>query len=142
MDISTVGAEDVALWLAWKRVSEVTRGRILADVIAHSPVTEPELIVLVHLEEAGGTMRQNALATAAGWDRTRLSHLLTRMEERGHLARERLRNGVEVTLLDAGRTALAATREPLTNAVRRHVTGRLSAPQREALRTITEALTD
>lgn len=140
--MSTPGGDDVELWLSWKRVSEVTRGRVLADVIAHSPLTEPELTVLVHLDEAGGLLRQNALASAAGWDRTRLSHLLTRMEERGYLARERLRNGVEVTVLDPGRAALAATREPLADAVHRYVTGRLSAEQRAALRTITEVLTD
>ncbi len=140
--MSTTGAGDVALWLAWKRVSELTRGRVLADVIARSPLTEPELTVLVHLDDAGGTIRQNALAAAAGWDRTRLSHLLTRMDERGYLTRERLRNGVELTLADPGRAALTATRAPLADAVHRHVTNRLTAEQRTALRTITDALTD
>ncbi len=139
--MSTNG-EDVTLWLAWKRVSELTRGRVLTDVIAHSPLTEPELTVLVHLDAVGGTVRQNALAAAAGWDRTRLSHLLTRMEERGYLSRERLRNGVEVALTDPGRAALAATREPLAAAVHRHVTSRLTSEQRAALRTISDALTD
>jgi DNA-binding MarR family transcriptional regulator len=140
--MSTVRADEVALWMAWKRVSEVTRGRIMADVLAHSPLTEPELTVLVHLEEAGGSLRQNALATAAGWDRTRLSHLLTRMAERGYLSRERFRNGVEISTLDPGRDAIAATREPLADAVHRHVTSRLNTEQRIALRTITNLLTD
>lgn len=140
--MSTALVGDVALWLSWKRVSEVTRGRILADVIAHCPLTEPELTVLIHLDEAGGALRQNALASAAGWDRTRLSHLLTRMEERGYLSRERLRNGVEVTILDPGRDALVATREPLAAAVYRYFTSRLNAEQRAALRTITDVLAD
>ncbi len=140
--MSTARADGVALWMSWKRVSEVTRGRILADVIAHSPLTEPELTVLIHLDEGAGTLRQNALASAAGWDRTRLSHLLTRMEQRGYLTRERLRNGVEVTMLDPGRDAFAATREPLADAVHRHLTSRLNAEQRTALRTITDVLAD
>ncbi len=140
--MSAAHADDVSLWLAWKRVGEVTRGRILTDVIADSSLTEPELTVLVHLDEAGGTLRQNALATAAGWDRTRLSHMLTRMEQRDHLSRERLRNGVVVTVLEAGRSSPAATRAPLADAVDRHVTGRLSAERRSALRAITEALSD
>jgi len=140
--VSTDNGDDVALWLAWKRVGELTRGRVLADVLAGSPLTEPELTVLVHLDDAGGTIRQNALAAAAGWDRTRLSHLLTRMEERGYLTRERLRNGVELTLADPGRAALAGTRAPLADAVHRHVTNRLTTEQRTALRTITDALTD
>jgi DNA-binding MarR family transcriptional regulator len=140
--MSTVDGADVALWMAWKRVGEVTRARVLADVTAHSSVSESELTVLVHLERAGGTSRQNALASAAGWDRTRLSHLLTRMDERGYLARHRLQNGVELTLLDAGREALEATREPLGEAVQRHVMSRLDLRLKAALREITEALTE
>lgn len=135
-------ATDIALWMSWKRVSEVTRGRILDDVIAHSTLTEPELTALVNLDEAGGTLRQNALAAATGWDRTRLSHLLTRMEERGLLSRERLRNGVDLTMLPSGKDALESTRTPLAEAVRRHVTSRLTAEQQDALRAITSALTD
>lgn len=138
--MSTAGDEDVELWLAWKRVNETTRARVLADVLAPSPLTEPELTVLVHLDEAGGTLRQNVLASAAGWDRTRLSHLLTRMAGRGYLTRRRLRNGVDVTMTEHGQNTLAATREPLARAVRTHVTTRLSPEQREAIRTITKLL--
>jgi DNA-binding MarR family transcriptional regulator len=140
--MSTVEPDDVTLWLAWKRVNELTRGRILAEVTAHAALTEPELTVLVHLDQAGGTMRQNVLASAAGWDRTRLSHLLTRMEARGQLRRERLRNGVDVTMLDPGRDALASTTAPLADAVHRHFTSRLDAGNRAALVALTEALSD
>lgn len=132
--------DDVELWLAWKRVNETTRARVLADVLGASPLTEPELTVLVYLDESGGTMRQNVLASAAGWDRTRLSHLLTRMAVRGYLTRKRLRNGVEVTMLERGQEAFAATREPLAQAVRTHVTTRLNPEQRAAIRTITKLL--
>lgn len=138
--MSTADDDDVELWLAWKRVNETTRARVLADVLGPSPLTEPELTVLVHLDESGGTLRQNVLASAAGWDRTRLSHLLTRMAERGYLTRQRLRNGVEVTMAEHGHDTLAATREPLARAVRTHVTTRLSPEQREAIRTITKLL--
>jgi len=140
--LSTVDAGEVALWLAWKRVSESSRGRILAEVIADSLLNEPELTVLAHLDEAGGTLRQNALATAAGWDRTRLSHLLSRMDERGYLSRQRLQNGVEVTMLPAGDNALSDTKEPLAAAVHRYFASRLSVEQRSALRDIVDALSD
>lgn len=131
---------DLSLWLSWKRVNEVTRGRILADILEHTVLTDAEFTVLAHLDDAGGTLRQNALATAAGWDRTRLSHLLTRMEQRGYVARERLRNGAEVSALDAGRAAFAATHEPLVQAVRRHFTSRLTPEQREMIQGISVAL--
>lgn len=140
--MSTDAGDVVALWLSWKRVSEVTRGRILADVLAHSPLTEPELTVLVHLDEAGGALRQNALAASTGWDRTRLSHLLSRMEERRYVARERLRNGVELTLQHPGRDVLAATRGPLADAVHLYFSSRLSIEQRSALAGIIDVLVD
>lgn len=54
--------------------------------------------MLVSLYDSGGTARRNALAAALGRDRTRLPHLLTRMVERGSVARATVRNGVEVTL--------------------------------------------
>ncbi len=138
--MSTADAGEVSLWLAWKRVSEVSRSKVLADVIANSPLSEPELTVLAHLDEAGGTLRQNALGALAGWDRTRLSHSLSRMEERGHVARERLQNGVEVTMLDAGREALSLTKEPLAAAVHEYFASRLTLEQRAVLRDIIAAL--
>lgn len=134
-----VPAGDVALYLYWKQTSEVVRARVLGDVLHHIDLTEPELTVLVHLDNAAGAMRQNALAAAAGWDRTRLSHLLSRMQERGYLTRERLRNGVLVTTLDAGAAALTATRTPLSAAVAKHVTPRLDDDLRAALRAIADA---
>lgn len=137
--MSTV-RDPVALWLSFKRVGEVNRARVLADVIEHAPVTEGELTVLMHLDAADGAMRQNALAAAAGWDRTRLSHLLTRMEERGYLTRHRLHNGVEITLLGPGRARVDLIRTALGGAVDRHFGNRLSSTQLGALEDILNAL--
>lgn len=138
--MSTEGERELALWLGWKRVNEVIRGRILADLVTHGPLTEAEFTVLAHLDDTEGTIRQNALATAAGWDRTRLSHLLKRMEERGYLARTKLRNGVKITLLPAGKAAFDALHGPLANAVHEHFTGRLNDEQRTAVQSLTKAL--
>lgn len=61
------------------------------------------------------------------------------MEARGHLARTKLRNGVEVNLMPAGRAAFDALHEPLTRAVREHFTNRLDPEQRAAVRSLTKA---
>ncbi|WP_191089657.1 MarR family winged helix-turn-helix transcriptional regulator [Nesterenkonia ebinurensis] len=140
--MSTDGEGDLELWLAWKRVNEVVKGRILADMLQHGSLTEPEFTVLAHIDDARGTIRQNALAAAAGWDRTRLSHLLKRMEDRGYLSRTKLRNGVEVTLLPAGREAFESLHQPLASAVREHFTSRLDPDQRAAIGSLTKALND
>lgn len=123
-----------------KRVYETARLGIIADVSAGSGVPEPELGVLVHLDEAGGLLRQNALAASTGWDRTRLSHLLTRMEARALVARRRLTNGVEVALEPAGRTLLDSARPQLETAVQRHLVDRLDEEGRRALDRVLDRL--
>ncbi|WAC57611.1 MarR family winged helix-turn-helix transcriptional regulator [Gordonia sp. SL306] len=139
--MSTDGDESgVTLWLLWKRTSEVVRTAVIDDVTAANSVSEPELTVLVHLNNAGGTSRQNALVTSTGWDRSRLSHLLTRMEKRGFLTRERLRNGVEVWLAPAGEDLMVDKQRALHDAVERHLISRLDAEQRRALRDILTTL--
>lgn len=138
--MSTVDEGDVALWLAWKRAVEISRADIRADIMAATPVSDSDLTVLAYIDQAGGTARQNVLADATGWDRTRLSHLISRMEERGHVSRTRLANGVEVALLDAGSLALSQARAPLAEAVRERFTSRLTTEQLTVLRDIIAAL--
>ncbi|MYR07728.1 MarR family transcriptional regulator [Gordonia sp. SID5947] len=139
--MSTDGDESgVSLWLLWKRTSEVVRTAVIDDVTTANSISEPELTVLVHLHKAGGTSRQNALVTSTGWDRSRLSHLLTRMEKRGFLTRERLRNGVEVSLAPAGEELMADKQRALRDAVERHLISKLDVAQQRALRDILTTL--
>src|SRR6266852_4644948 len=66
--------------------------------------------VLVPLSEApGGLLRARDLGSEIGWDRSRLSHHLSRMEKRGLVAREECAEdgrGLMVRLTDAGRKAI------------------------------------
>ena len=103
-------------------------------------VPEPELTVLVHLRQSGGTSRQNAIAASTGWDRTRLSHVLTRMETRGHLARTRLRNGAQVRLLPAGEALIDAAQPALEATVRRHLWERMDEEDRQGLHRLLDTL--
>ena len=109
---------------------------VVGEVVATAGVPEPELTVVAHLDKSGGMLRQSALAAATGWDRTRLSHLLTRMEARDLVARERVRNGVEVRLLPAGQAVVQATLPHLEVAVRRHLLDPLTEDDRRALHDI------
>ncbi|MGC8626149.1 MAG: MarR family winged helix-turn-helix transcriptional regulator [Acidimicrobiales bacterium] len=124
VELSTADDGDldlIKLWGEWKRVNEVVRGAIIADVTAALSIAEPDLNVLVHLRAAGGAMRQNALSLATGWDRTRLSHLLTRMEERRHVRRQKLSTGVNVEMTAKGKALLDIARTPLRTAIERHL---------------------
>jgi DNA-binding MarR family transcriptional regulator len=121
--------EPVDLWSAFKRAHEIVRARVIADTAEAAGLSEPDLTILVDLHKAGGALRQSGLAASLGWDRTRISHQLTRMGKRGLVTRERTGGAVTVTLTDAGREAVAAVHPGLDAAVRRHFTDKLSAQE-------------
>ena len=66
--------------------------------------------ILVNLSEApGGRMRPFELSKATQWEKSRLSHHLSRMEKRGLIAREPGGNRYpEIVLTDAGSNAIKA----------------------------------
>ncbi|MEV4841587.1 MarR family winged helix-turn-helix transcriptional regulator [Nonomuraea sp. NPDC049486] len=132
--------EATELWLRWKRAHELVRAAVIAETTAASGLSEAELSVLVCLHESGGSLRQNALAAALGWDRTRLSHLLTRMADRDYVARDKVPNGVEVTLRPEGRNAIKATLPTLEMATRRHLLDRLGPDDARTLKAIADRL--
>ncbi|MFI2374891.1 MarR family winged helix-turn-helix transcriptional regulator [Streptomyces sp. NPDC018964] len=131
--------EPVDLWSAFKRAHETVRARVIADTAEAAGLSEPDLTILVSLDKAGGALRQSELATSLGWDRTRVSHQLTRMDKRGLVTRERAA-GVTVVLTDAGRQAVAAVHPGLEAAVRRHFTDKLSAREIETLGSVLRRL--
>jgi DNA-binding MarR family transcriptional regulator len=133
-------ASGVELWSTWKRTHEVIRALVVNEVTAAAGLSEPDMTVLVRLHEAGGTLRQSELGAAMGWDRTRLSHQVTRMEKRGLLTRRR-GDGVTVALAAAGRETIQAVLPTLGDAVRRHFLDKLGESDLDALRVILDRLT-
>ncbi|WP_316778525.1 MarR family winged helix-turn-helix transcriptional regulator [Streptomyces sasae] len=129
----------VDLWSAFKRAHEVVRARVIADTAEAAGLSEPDLTILVNLGKAGGALRQSELAASLGWDRTRISHQLTRMSGRGLVNRERA-GGVTVSLTDAGRETITAVGPGLDAAVRRHFTDKLSAQEIETLNSLLRRL--
>jgi DNA-binding MarR family transcriptional regulator len=116
---------ELALWHAWKRASETVRTRIAADIAAETGLSDPDFGVLTRVVElGGGRLRQSALAESMGFERSRLSHHLDRMVERGLITRER-GTGVEVVATPGGRAAIRRARPVHAAAVRRHLIGRL-----------------
>ncbi len=133
--VSGAASDPVDFWAAFKRAHEVVRARVIADTAEAAGLSEPDLAILVNLHKAGGALRQSELAASLGWDRTRVSHQLTRMSTRGLVTRERA-GGVIVALTGAGRAAIAAAHPGLNAAVRRHFTDKLSAQEIETLASV------
>ncbi|MFB7598672.1 MarR family winged helix-turn-helix transcriptional regulator [Streptomyces sp. NPDC056160] len=137
--MSETALDPVGLWSAFKRAHEIVRTRVIVDAADAVGLSEPDLTILVNLNKAGGSLRQSELAAALGWDRTRISHQLTRMSKRELVTRERA-GGVTVTLTGTGRRAITAVHPGLDAAVRRHFTDKLSAQEIETLSSVLRRL--
>ncbi|WP_093572999.1 MarR family winged helix-turn-helix transcriptional regulator [Amycolatopsis rubida] len=96
------------------------------------------------LEDLGGGLRQSLLAESMGWHRSRMSHQLTRMPERGPLVRgtDTTRSGVLVETTGAGRAAISAARPVHAAAVRRHLLAKIPAKDRPRLLSALETLAE
>jgi DNA-binding MarR family transcriptional regulator len=130
-----LAGEEAALWTAWKQASEGVRARVAADILAATGLSDPDFGVLTRVVEIGhGTLRQSELAQSLGWHRSRLSHHLTRMEQRGLITRRALtEGGVEICVTDTGRAGVAEARPIHAAAVRDHLLRPLEPSQRKAL---------
>ena len=94
--------------------------------------------VLVQLSEhVDGRMRVLELARALRWEKSRLSHQLARMQQRGLIERSNCsedRRGAFVVLTDLGRTTVEAAAPQHVESVRRYLFDELTAEQVGSLR--------
>jgi DNA-binding MarR family transcriptional regulator len=102
--------------------------------------------ILVQLSEAPGrSMRMSLLAERTRSSRSRLSHAVDRLVERGWVEREDCptdRRGQLARLTDTGFAVLAAAAPGHVGAVRKHMIERLTPEQVAALERISTAILD
>lgn len=130
------------LWKAYRdlfqRLSSVLEDELEGD----AGLSGSEYSVLVVLSHTpGGVLRARELGAELRWDRSRLSHLVGRMEQRGLVAREHCSEdarGSMVRLTNAGQSAVDDVAPEHSAAVRRYFFDPLS---REELTTL-EGLID
>jgi DNA-binding MarR family transcriptional regulator len=95
------------------------------ELLAESGLSSAEFAVLVPLSDTPAKkLRARDLCRELGWDRTRLSHLVTRMEKRGLVRRSACADdarGSVVELTDEGRRAITDAAPAHTDAVRRYL---------------------
>ena len=133
-------AEEQALWDAWQAASTAL-SQVNAEVTEATGLSEPDFVVLTRLQDAdGGVLRQSELCAVTGWHRSRLSHHLRRMAERGLVARAEVPGGAEVRLTTMGRAATVRARPVHADAVRRHLVQALPARDRRRLETLLRSL--
>ena len=99
-------------------------GVLHRELLAGSGLSSAEFAVLVPLSETPAEkLRSRDLCRELGWDRTRLSHLVARMQQRGLVRRSACADdarGSVVELTAEGRRAIIDAAPAHTDAVRRY----------------------
>ena len=117
------------IWRLWLEVSTTLPAVLNRQLSRDSQLSVQDFEVLVRLCEADGAqMRVVALAEHMGWERSRLSHHLTRMKKRGLVERRVCccdGRGAVIHLTDQGAAALQQAATGHAALVRRVVFGGL-----------------
>lgn len=114
--------DELRVWRDFIETTEALRGRLAGRLQSDTGLSTGDYTVLLALSETDGArLRSSDLAERIGWERSRLSHHLGRMERRGLIRREECATdsrGAEIVLAAAGREAFRASTVPHLQAVR------------------------
>ena len=134
--------QELDSWRNFRYMVEETSLSVSRALIEETGVSGGQFGVLSILAQVPqNSMRQQELADAMRWDRTRLSHVLTRMEARGWIKRMKDGKGATLVLLDeAGRTEQHAVAPVLARIVKERFFDRLNQAQLDSLLDIRRAL--
>jgi DNA-binding MarR family transcriptional regulator len=132
------------VWKAYRdlylELSTVLEDQLLRD----AGLSGSEYAVLVELSHSpDGVLRARELGSQLGWDRSRLSHLVGRMENRRLVAREECEEdarGSMVRLTDAGRATVDGVAPDHSEAIRRYFFNALSKDELETFATVVDRL--
>lgn len=128
---------EMRAWLGYRRMRARLDLQIARDLAADSGLSETDYDVLSNLSEATDRkMRLTDLAARMLWSKSRLSHHVTRMQQRGLVRREGsptdARSAV-IALTDAGWKAIKAAAPDHLESVRRNFIDHLTRGEIKAL---------
>jgi DNA-binding MarR family transcriptional regulator len=137
-------AEEQSAWRAFLAATQTLFASVEGQLQRESGIPHGYYEILVRLSEAEGrALRMSQLAHASTSSKSRLSHAVTRLEERGWVERldcETDRRGQVARLTDEGFAALAAAAPGHVEHVRRALFDRLSEEQVGQLLAISNAV--
>lgn len=137
-------ADEQQAWRAWLYSAQLLLHRLDRELTHMTGISHPYYEILVALSEAPERMmRMSELADRCLSSRSRLSHAVSRLEERGWVRRQVCPEdgrGQLAVLTDEGFTALEAAAPVHVEGVRTHLFDQLSPDQVEAMRDLGETL--
>lgn len=136
-------AEDRA-WRGYRRMFLLLNAQVNRDMARQSGLSEPDYDVLSALSEAADNRcRLKKLAERMLWSQSRLSHHVTRMQQRGLVLREDCAEdarGATIVLTAAGRKAIQEAAPLHVESVRKHFFDHLTREQVNVLGDATNAV--
>lgn len=139
-----ISAEDLRVWRGFIETTGVLNSRLASRMQSESSLSTGDYGVLLALREAPGrSLRSSELAASVGWERSRLSHQLGRMEKRGLLRRDPCpedTRGSVVSLTEEGATAFRRGSVPHLRAVQELFLDALSPEQLAQVEALTDTL--
>src|SRR4051794_3150687 len=134
------------LWRRWLRMNALLPGALHRELQADAGLSLPDFDVLVQLTDSPESrVRVSDLARGLQWERSRVSHHVTRMERRGLVRREECRDdgrGAWVVLTDQGRTTIEQAAPGHVATVRRLVFDAVTPREMEVLAGVIEKVLD
>jgi DNA-binding MarR family transcriptional regulator len=136
--------DELRIWREFIETAETLRSEVASRLQKESSLSPGDYVVLLALNETPGQrMRSSELAAHIGWERSRLSHHLRRMERRDLIRREECtadNRGAEIVLTQAGDEAFHGATVPHLRAVRELFVDPLTSDQLAAAGQLATAL--
>ena len=141
-DARWLTAEQERVWRRWVTLNARLSATLHKELHDDAGLSMPDFEVLVHLTDSPqGRIRVTDLARVLQWERSRVSHHVTRMESRRLVQREECAEdgrGAFVVITPQGRAAIEQAAPGHVNTVRRLVFDALSPEEVDAFGTIIE----
>jgi DNA-binding MarR family transcriptional regulator len=136
--------QEARAWLGYRRMRALLDLQITRDLASESGLTAADYDVLSNLSESPEHMlRLGDLAARMLWSKSRLSHHVARMEQRGLVARRDCPSdgrGAVLTLTEDGWRATRTAAPPHVESVRRNFIDLLTDGQLRALGDLAETV--
>ena len=139
-DVEGLNESEARAWRGYQRMRTLLTAQLARDLSHDSDLSEPDYTVLSNLSEAEGhRWRLNELSARMLWSKSRLSHHIARMEERGLVTREECATdgrGAFVVLTRQGMRAIERAAPSHVASVRRNLIDLLTPAEIDALAAI------
>jgi DNA-binding MarR family transcriptional regulator len=143
-DARWLDEREARLWQAYRDLTRDLQRAFDRQLERDAGLSGADYALLVPLSEAAdGVVRMRDLGRMVGWDRSRLSHQVRRMEKRGQVTREECADdarGAMVRLTANGRAAIEAAAPEHVATARRYFFDQLSEREQATLTRLLERL--